>query len=83
MLQELKSPGTPQLTCAVGLCTTPESSVSARSHATLGSTRLVVAVITGEDQLLCVEKTATLSLGIGRGTRVSTVHWEYVLRGGE
>lgn len=64
----------PQLTCAGRLCTTPEPSISTRPHATLGSTGLVVAVITGEDKLFCVEEAAALSLGIGRGARVSTVH---------
>lgn len=64
----------PQLTCAGGLCTTPEPSISACPHATLGSTGLVIAVVTGEDKLLCVEEAAALSLGIGRGARVSTVH---------
>ena len=64
----------PQLTCAGGLCTTPEPSISACPHATLGSTGLVIAIVTGEDKLLCVEEAAALSLGIGRGARVSTVH---------
>ena len=64
----------PQLTCAGGLCTTPESGISACPHATLRSTGLVIAVVTGEDKLLCVEEAAAFSLGIGRGARVSTVH---------